>query len=152
MGFELNVMVDVDVNGERVRLDVADITGFTEYQSLRDSYAMESDGIIVFFSYTLRSSFTSIPWIIDNLTSVCGAEKMARTPVIIAGSKIDIKDEICVSKDEVRALAKRYRVDYFDSLHTIFTFMSPSHEPTETQSLPKRTSTSATCLSIWCGK
>ena len=84
--------------------------GQIEFASLRDQYMKESQGFILMYSITSRSSFDEIETFYEQVVRV---KDVDRFPAIIVANKVDLEDERQVTKEEGEQLAKRLGVILF---------------------------------------
>jgi small GTP-binding protein len=92
-----------------IRVKIWDTAGQEQYKSLTRNFYRNSDGVIIVYDVTNKSSFEKIQeWvqsIIDN------TEKNIK--MVIIGNKIDLPRE--VTTEEGRKLAEHYKVPFFET-------------------------------------
>ncbi|KAL7718831.1 Ras small monomeric GTPase [Entamoeba marina] len=103
------------IDGQQVMLDALDTGGDEEFSPMRDLYMRTSDGCIIVYSITNRSSF---------LESSCFYEQIKRVkntdfdngcvPIIIVGNKLDLEEDREVTTKEGQELADSWGVDFYE--------------------------------------
>lgn len=98
-----------EVDGIQMLVHFWDISGDDSYFEVRNEFYSDSDGFLLIFDLTDRSSFNQIGrWIEEGRKY--GADFSSG---IICGNKAD-QNKICVSNDEANSFAKRLGMYYFD--------------------------------------
>ncbi|KAJ1449281.1 P-loop containing nucleoside triphosphate hydrolase protein [Pelagophyceae sp. CCMP2097] len=100
----------VMIDGRTVRINFWDLSGRPEFFEIRNEFYKDTQGALLVFDVSERSSFESLnDWLAE--ASKFG---MARDlPVVVCANKIDKPRK--VSEDEGRAWAARHRFEYFEA-------------------------------------
>ena len=121
-GFAVNHMPTIGVDyksktvrvGEQVvRLQIWDSAGQERFQSIAPNYFRGSQGIVVVYDVTDRSSFDRARWWLGELRSKFkGASELM--DLVLVGNKIDLQEQRDVSEEEGRGLADEFATEYCD--------------------------------------
>lgn len=106
-----------EINFPKMNLEIKlllwDIGGQTKWKDIRSTYLMGSDGAIIVFDITRRSTFTDLQLWIDDLEKYIGKN----VPFIIVGNKIDL-DELEmreVSTEDLKDYSEFRQVYFFET-------------------------------------
>jgi len=99
---EENYLKIVQINKERVELEILDTAGSEVLTAMRDLYMKKAEGCLLVYSITMKSTFVDVQEIIEQLFRVKDTE---RVPIILVGNKCDMERERTVSRDEGQKLA-----------------------------------------------
>mmetsp|Transcript_31257 Transcript_31257/g.48787 ORF Transcript_31257/g.48787 Transcript_31257/m.48787 type:complete len:190 (-) Transcript_31257:144-713(-) len=97
------------IDGKAVLVEILDTAGQEEFKAQRDEWIRDSDGFVVVYSITSRSSFDNIKEIIDTIRRVKEGENLS---IALAGNKADLDDKRAVSLEDGRELASRYGAQF----------------------------------------
>jgi small GTP-binding protein len=100
------------IDGQDVRLQIWDVTGYEKYRSLVRVYAVAALGGLVVFDSTDRNSFEGIPEFIQTLKAVA-----PDVVLFLIGNKTDLPNRV-VTAEEARALALQYNMTYIETSAT----------------------------------
>ena len=101
----------VEVDGMIFQLETLDTNWNEEYQALKDFFITNSDGYILLYSITTKSSFIELEEIRDTIIKIRDTETF---PCVIVGNKMDLEDERFVIKSEGEDLAKKWGIPFFE--------------------------------------
>eukprot|EP00727_Mastigamoeba_balamuthi_P000568 m51a1_g10508 putative type a von willebrand factor domain-containing protein (943) ;mRNA; r:174690-177903 len=99
-------------DGETCLVDVLDSAGQEEYSALRDVYYASAQGFVLVYSITSRASFEMVSRLHENMLRIHGAEWF---PMVVVGNKADLEGGRQVAAAEGEALAKQFRVPFFET-------------------------------------
>ncbi|KUJ11006.1 uncharacterized protein LY89DRAFT_536512, partial [Mollisia scopiformis] len=102
----------LDINGKSCMLEVLDTAGQEEYTALREQWIRDSEGAVLVYSITSRSSFRRIQRFNAQVLHVKGVEKF---PILLVGNKSDRVTEREVSTQEGYALARELGCEFTES-------------------------------------
>ena len=94
------------------KFKIFDTAGQERYRSITTSTVQISDGFLLVFSIINRPSFERLSFWIDTLKNKV---KISEKVLILVGNKIDLESERQVSHEEALHLAKRYKMQYFET-------------------------------------
>jgi len=97
-------MKEVELEGQKVFLEVIDTAGQDEYDALRDQYMRESDGFLVVYDITDRQSFIQVDDFVQHINMV--KEDQDTIPMVLVGNKSDLKANQKISEEEAKKYAK----------------------------------------------
>jgi len=96
-----------------IKLMIWDLAGQSKYQRIRFQFYQGSDGILLVFDLTNRSTFENIfKWYEDMKKNIPHSDKIK---FILIGNKKDKEKEIKVSTEEGKALAQRMNAEFFET-------------------------------------
>ena len=85
-------------------LNILDTAGQEEYSTMRDMYMRKGDGFLLVFSLTSRQTYDETVELYDKILQVKDADKV---PLVLAGNKWDLQQDLEVTKQETEAMGKR---------------------------------------------
>jgi small GTP-binding protein len=95
------------IDGNSVSTNIWDLGGQDTFENLRKLYLEGSEGALVIFDLTNRTSFEKLgTWIQDF------REHRGEKPFCLIGNKADLKDQIDVTEEEASLLAKEHGVNF----------------------------------------
>jgi len=100
------------VDGQTCMIEVLDTAGQEEYTSLRDQWVRESDGIMLLYSTTSKSSFNRLEKVYHQIRRT---NDDAKFPILVVGNKTDLVDQREVPERDVSAFAKKIGCHYMES-------------------------------------
>lgn len=96
-----------------IKLMIWDLAGQSKYQRIRFQFYQGSDGALLVYDLTQRNSFVNIEkWYEDMRKNIPLSHRMK---FILIGNKSDRSNEIQVSPEEGRSLAKRMNALFFET-------------------------------------
>lgn len=102
---------DLNVNGEKVRLQIWDTAGQERFRAMSRAYFRNAMGAILMFDTTNRSSFDALSvWLTDLHQLSC-----PNSVVLLVGNKNDLVDHRQVGASEAESFAKRHNLQYMDT-------------------------------------
>lgn len=95
--------------GERVEvtLTIWDIVGQKEYKRLQAAHYQGANGALLVCDVTRPETLDSLTYWITELQKVVGT-----VPMIFLANKIDLKDRVRISTDDLRDFAEKYKSGY----------------------------------------
>jgi len=103
-------VVDGLPNDQTVQLEVLDTAGQEDYVSLRSSWIRTSQGIILVYSVTNRSSHEGLRSFYEDIVQI---HEDGLPPILLVANKCDMKRE--VSTEEGEKMAKEFHAKYFET-------------------------------------
>ena len=97
-------------NGKEYPVNFCDTAGQERYRSMALSVIKKTDGIILMYDITDKSSFESIPSWMEQIEE----NKGLKFPIILCGNKCDLEEERVISKEEGEKLAKKLGINFFE--------------------------------------
>ena len=102
---------DLDVNGERVRLQIWDTAGQERFRAMSRAYFRNAMGAILMFDTTNRGSFDALSvWLSDLHQLSC-----PNSVVLLVGNKNDLVDQRQVGVSEAEMFAQSHNLQYIDT-------------------------------------
>jgi len=104
----------VEIDGETCLIDVLDTGGREEFSAMRNQYINTSQGFLIVYSITSRSSFEEAVRHRDQVASM--KEDIFQVPIVLVGNKADLSDtDREVTTLEGEELAKAWKVPFLES-------------------------------------
>ena len=100
----------INIKNEQYKLIFYDTAGQEKYKSLSLNMIKKAHGIIIMYDITDKSSFDSVPEILNNIKELKGND----FPMILLGNKIDREEERQISKEEGEKLARENEIDFYE--------------------------------------
>jgi GTPase KRas protein len=91
-------------------LELLDTAGQEQYGSLRDQWIKDGEGFVLVYSIALRSSFTRITKIYDQIQRI---KNFSSVPITLVGNKSDVMERE-VSTQEGHALARELGCEFVE--------------------------------------
>lgn len=107
----------VTIDGQECMVEVLDTAGQEEYTALRDQWIRDSEGCILVYSVSSRSSFSRIKRFHYQIMKVKESviSPSSATPVMLVGNKADRVREREVSTQEGHALARELGCEFVEA-------------------------------------
>ncbi|KRH95132.1 GTPase Rab1/YPT1, small G protein superfamily [Pseudoloma neurophilia] len=93
----------IELDGNIVKLQIWDTAGQERFRAITTSYYRGSQCILIVFDVTDRESFNEIPSWIQEIKKKCVKNPL----IVVLGNKIDDKDKLDVTEDEVKNFIKK---------------------------------------------
>ena len=104
-------MVTLDVNNMTLKMQIWDTAGQERFDTLTTGFFKDSDGIMITYSITDRSSFEKVnKWLNDIYTLA-----PANTKIILVGNKSDLDHERQVTFQEGADLAEENQIKFIET-------------------------------------
>ena len=97
-----NKVKTININGLTAKLQIWDTAGQEKFNSLSKQYFQNSDGILLVFDVTNKDSFNNIKKWYEDVISYSGN----KAKKLLIGNKNDMKNNVKVSKDEIKKFIK----------------------------------------------
>ena len=97
-------------NGKEYPVNFCDTAGQERYRSMSLSVIKKTDGIILMYDITDKSSFASIPFWMEQIKE----NKGENYPIILCGNKCDLEEKRVISKEEGKEIAKKFGIAFFE--------------------------------------
>ncbi|MHA2278338.1 MAG: Rab family GTPase [Candidatus Kariarchaeaceae archaeon] len=88
-------------NDRTFKLKVCDIAGQESYKQIRKNFMLQSDAAILVFDLTDRLSFQKVT---DWIKEYCSASQNKKTPILIVGNKLDLKNQRKISLIDIQSV------------------------------------------------
>ena len=95
-------------DGNEIKLIIWDTAGQERFHSIATSTIKGSQGIVLTFDLTKRSSFNSLEGWLNDIK-----ENSNEVPVVIFGNKCDLFEKYEVEENEAKNFAKEHNLEYF---------------------------------------
>lgn len=96
----------IETKNTEFRLQVCDVARNESFDLIRNEFMSNSDAAILVFDLTNKYSFQQLTtWIKE----YCGATKKDKTPILILGNKLDLKNERKISLLDIQSVLKLIR-------------------------------------------
>ncbi|KAF0529725.1 small G-protein Ras2 [Gigaspora margarita] len=102
------------IDGHPCKIELLDTAGKDEFTALRDQWIEGSEGIILLYSTTSRSTFERVYGFYDQVLKVKDDDDEC-IPMILVGSKSDKLSEREISKEEGMLMARRLKCDFIET-------------------------------------
>eukprot|EP00347_Sterkiella_histriomuscorum_P004920 403358572 len=99
----------INVNEKSIKLVIWDTAGQERYNALNQVYYRGAEGAIVVYDATDLDSFKKMNQWVTELRNYLPAE----VPILVAGNKSDLYNNIAISEDQARTYAKSHNSQYF---------------------------------------
>ena len=97
-------------NGKEYPVNFFDTAGQEKFKSIALTFIKKTDGIILMYDITLKSSFASIPFWMEQIKE----NKGENYPIILCGNKCDLEEKRVISKEEGKEIAKKFGIAFFE--------------------------------------
>jgi len=121
--FEINIMgtagLDIkkkviNINDEQVKICIFDTAGQERFRYIAKNQMKNADGILIIYDVTDRKSFNgAIKWL-ESIKNEKNELKFGTNCVVI-GNKIDLNQNIQVSKEEALKIAENFNASFFET-------------------------------------
>jgi small GTP-binding protein len=101
---------NINLGDKEYKLILYDTAGQERYKSLAPNLIKKACGIILVYDITNKSSFDSIPEIMEKLKE----EKGNIFPMVLVGNKIDLEQRREIEKEKGELLAEKNGIDFFE--------------------------------------
>ena len=105
-----NKVKTIDIRGLKAKLQIWDTAGQEKFSSLTKGLFRNTDGILLVFDLTNNISFNNIKKWINEVEN----NSDHKTKKILVGNKVDMKDNIQVSKNDIDNLCKKKKIKYIE--------------------------------------
>ena len=100
----------IKVDEKTINLQIWDTAGQERYKVISKNYYNKSDGFIIVYDITNKSSFDSIVNWVEDIKELASNDNKN----IILGNKCDLESERKINKEEGDNLAKKYNCQFFE--------------------------------------
>ena len=105
-----NKVKTINIRGLNTKLQIWDTAGQEKFHSLTKGFFRNTDGILLIFDLTNKESFNNIKTWIEEVED----NSDSKTKKLLVGNKIDMKDNIVVSNNEIDNLCKKKKINYIE--------------------------------------
>ena len=105
-----NKVKTINIRGLQTKLQIWDTAGQEKYHSLTKGFFRNTDGILLVFDLTNKESFNNIKTWINEVEN----NSDNKTKKLLVGNKIDMKDNIVVSNNDIDDLCKKKKIKYIE--------------------------------------
>ena len=99
------------INDKLIKVKIWDTAGQEQYKALTKNFYRNSDGVIIIYDVTNKSSFEKVQEWVQSIGEYTDSEKNIQK--VLVGNKIDLSRE--VSTEEGQKLAEMYEIPFFES-------------------------------------
>ena len=99
------------INDKLFNIKIWDTAGQEQYKSLTKNFYRNSDGVIIVYDVTSRSTFEKVQEWVHSISEYTDSEKNVQK--ILVGNKIDLPRQ--VSEEEGKKLADLYNIPFFEA-------------------------------------
>ena len=100
-----NKVKTIQIKGINAKIQIWDTAGQEKFNSLTKNFFTNTDGILIIFDLTNKTSFTNIKNWIEDVKDKQG-HKIKK---IIVGNKADLKDKRKVTKEDIKSKTEKYK-------------------------------------------
>lgn len=104
---------ELEVDGERISLDILDTAGQEQYSAMREQYMKTGQGFLLVFSVTNKASFNEIAVLHQQIMRAKNND--SNFPIVLVGNKCDLADQREVAAEEGTRLANRLNLPYIET-------------------------------------
>ena len=101
---------NINLDNKEYKLILYDTAGQERYKSLAPNLIKKAFGIILVYDITNKSSFDSIPEIMEKVKE----EKGNNFPMVLVGNKIDLEQRRDIEKEKGELLAEKNGIDFYE--------------------------------------
>ncbi len=101
---------NINLGDKEYKLILYDTAGQERYKSLAPNLIKKACGIILVYDITNKSSFDSIPEIMEKVKE----EKGNNFPMVLVGNKIDLEQRREIEKEKGELLAEKNGIDFYE--------------------------------------
>lgn len=102
----------VEIDGEKLILEIMDTAGTEKFTAMWDFYIMDSDGFILVYSISNKSGFEDLPQRLDTIVMKRGCIEF---PLVIVGNKVDLEEDREIAKEKGEELAKKWKCSFIET-------------------------------------
>lgn len=93
------------IDDEACLLEILDTAGQEEFAEMMDQWVMVSEGFLLVYDITNMDTFKEVEKFYKIITRI---KKSQSVPIILVGTKVDLKNERVVTKEQGEELAAKY--------------------------------------------
>ena len=116
----LDLDIDVKKNGKKektkFKISLFDTAGQEKFRAVTHNYYKESDGILLLYDITDKTSFEHVKSWIESIKDTLGKKKESKYSIILIGNKLDLVEENSnerkVTEDEAKQICKEYEMKW----------------------------------------
>ena len=101
---------DIEIKNIKYKLIFYDTLGQERYKSIAPNLIKKANGIIIMYDITNKSSFDSLPEIIQNIKEERGSD----FPMVLVGNKADLEEDREIKKEQGEDLAFKNAMGFFE--------------------------------------
>jgi len=103
------------VGSTPLRLDINDTAGTDQYANLSDEQYKESDGFIIMYSITDKSSFLHVDSIFERVNKCRNDPDDNPVPILLVGNKCDLPEKRTVNSPDAIQKAEKLGIKLFEA-------------------------------------
>ncbi|OHT14262.1 Ras-related protein RIC1 [Tritrichomonas foetus] len=145
----------IEMHEKTIKLQVWDTAGQERFRNITSSYYRGSNGIIIVYDVTDRSSFDHVSYWLKEIDQLA-AENVCR---MLVGNKTDKKEDRVVSKQEGSMLATQYNIPFIETsarsgrnVEKMFTDLTEAMEEAKNVTTPEATAASSVAVPLGASK
>ena len=101
---------DIEIKNIKYKLIFYDTLGQEKFKSIAPNLIKKANGIIIMYDITNKSSFDSLPEIIQNIKEERGND----FPMVLVGNKADLEEDREIKKEQGEDLAFKNAMGFFE--------------------------------------
>ena len=109
---EDNYKKEVELDGQQYVLEILDTAGTENFTAMRDLYMKQSNGFVLVYSITNKSTYNELRDIREQIVRVKDSDNF---PMIVVGNHCDMETQRIVSTEEGRALAEEFNAEFIEA-------------------------------------
>ncbi|KAG9128396.1 Ras GTPase, partial [Ceratobasidium sp. 392] len=104
----------VKVDNELCQLEITDTAGAEQFTAMNEYYLKDARGFVLVFSLTQAMSVREVENLRTQIHRVKG-NTTAPIPMVLVGTKADLSSDREVSREQIQALADRWKMPYYET-------------------------------------
>ncbi|KAM6981388.1 ras-related protein Rab-43 [Aplochiton taeniatus] len=105
-------MKTIEIQGKRIKLQIWDTAGQERFRTITQSYYRSTNGAIIAYDITKRSTFLAVPKWMDDVKKYGGSNIVP----LLVGNKLDLAEQREVRTEEAQTMA--HQLDFLCSVET----------------------------------
>ena len=101
---------EIEIKNKKYKLLFYDTLGQEKFKSIAPNLIKKANGIIIMYDITNKSSFDSLPEIIQNIKEERGSD----FPMVLVGNKADLEEDREIKKEQGEDLAFKNAMGFFE--------------------------------------
>ena len=98
------------IRSKKVRVQIWDTAGEERFRNISKNYFQSSDGFLVVYDITDKSSFDTMDYWIEEIKS----NSQEHSKMILVGNKCDLEDERQIKNEDGKEYAKKKEIKFFE--------------------------------------
>jgi len=110
---------EIEINSEKMKLDIFDTAGQEEYAAMRDQYYRTGEGFLCVYSVTTPESWEQLYQFHERILRVTENEdtdgSVCSIPFVVVGNKCDLEKKRKVTKKQGQELADKFSAPFYET-------------------------------------